>query len=129
MTGTAKVARGRAAETRGRRAEFACVIYLRLTGWRILAQRLTGRRGSGVGEIDIVAARGNTVAMIEVKARDDLTDALGAVGVEQRARLVRAAERFLARHPEIAARDVRFDVMTVGRWYWPRRHPDAWRPD
>ena len=45
------------AERRGRFAELVCVIVLRLTGWRILARRLTGGRGTGLGEIDIVARR------------------------------------------------------------------------
>ena len=123
-----RTARGRAAERRGRRAEWLCVLRLILTGWRILGRRVSGPRGSGIGEIDLVARRGRTVAFIEVKARDDTGDALESVRAAQQARLVRAAESFMARHPALINCTIRFDVMTVGSWPWPRHYGDAWRP-
>lgn len=115
------------AERRGRFAELLCVWSLRLRGWRILEQRLAGKRGLGVGEIDIVAKRGNVIAFIEVKARASHTAALEAVTAPQRARIARAAEIFIARFPDGAAYDVRFDVMTVSGLL-PIHVADAWRP-
>ena len=116
-----------AAERRGRFAETLCVWSLRLRGWRILARRLAGRRGSGVGEIDIVARRGRVLAFIEVKARSSEAAALEAVGDAQRARIARAAEIYIARLADTDACEVRFDVMTVSGWV-PFHLADAWRP-
>lgn len=116
------------AERRGRRAESICVMLLRLTGWRILARRMTARRGTGLGEVDIVAQRGTTVAFIEVKARADFDAAMEAVTAVQRVRIARAAAVFLQQRPELSSCNVRFDVMAFGRGLWPRRIVDAWRP-
>lgn len=115
------------AERRGRFAETLCVWSLRLRGWKILARRLTGKRGLGVGEIDIVAKRGKVIAFIEVKARARREDALDAVTGAQRLRIARAAEVFLARYPGGETCDIRFDVMTVTRGL-PVHLEDAWRP-
>ncbi len=58
-------ARRRKAWRRGRTAETLCVICLVMRGYRILARRLR----TPVGEIDIVARRRGTLAIVEVKAR------------------------------------------------------------
>jgi putative endonuclease len=104
--------------------EAACVWWLRLRGYRILARRYR----APVGEIDIVARRGRLLAMVEVKTRAAFAEALEAVGPRQRQRVERAAEAFLARHPDLADAEVRFDVMLVVPWRPPRHIMDAWRP-
>ncbi len=116
------------AEKRGRLAESLCVMRLRLAGWRILARRLKAKRGTGLGEVDIVAKRRSTLAFIEVKARADLAAAAESVTPHQRLRIARAAEVFLQRHPDMAACNVRFDVMILDGGFWPRHLADAWRP-
>ena len=107
----------------GRLAETLCVWSLWLRGYRVLARRFDAR----VGEIDIVARRGGTLAVIEVKARrrGDDHETLTA---RQRARIERAAEAFRARRPQHAGLDVRFDLMLVQPWRLPRHVADAWRP-
>ncbi len=123
-------AAGRTARRRGYLAEALCVLSLRLRGYRILARDLrTAARGSGVGEIDIVARRGRTLAFVEVKARPDRATALEALRPSQQARIERGARLFLARHPDLAVLDMRFDLMTVRPWRWPHHLADAWRPD
>lgn len=107
----------------GRFAEARCALGLRLKGYRILARRHRSR----VGEIDIIARRGRTVAFIEVKARQSLEDALESVSARQRSRIRNAAELFLANRPHLAQLDARFDVMLVAGWRWPRHLIDAWR--
>ena len=66
------------------------------------------------GEIDIVALDGETTVFVEVKRRRD--GALGtpaeAVTRTKRARVVRAARRWLAAHPARAG-SVRFDVVAI----------------
>lgn len=117
------------AERRGRLAETLCVAHLRLTGWRILARRLKANRGSGLGEVDIIARRGAVIAFIEVKARLDPTAALDAVTTLQRARIARAADAFIQRNAECSDCEIRFDVMIVGNSLFPKRIADAWRPE
>lgn len=121
--------RGHKARRFGRWAESLCVATLRLSGWRVLARgRVTGR-GTGAGEIDIIARRGRVVAFIEVKARPSLADAAESLSANQRRRLARAAGAFVARHPELAGCTLRFDAMLVAPWRLPRRLEDAWRAD
>jgi putative endonuclease len=101
---------------------------LRLTGWRILSRRLTGPRGTGIGEIDIIARRGKVLAFIEVKARATRDTGLEAVTSRQQQRIIRAATAFLARRTDLSTFDTRFDVMVVGPGWIPYHLADAWRP-
>ena len=104
-----------------------CVISLFLRGWRILDRGVVTGRGSGAGEIDIVARRGEMVAFIEVKARPSLAEASAAIGPQQRDRLVRSAAAYVGRRPSLASCTFRFDVMLVTPWRAPRHLRDAWR--
>lgn len=117
-----------AARARGRWSETLAVWALRLRGWSVLARGYVVGRGSGAGEVDIIARRGAVVAFVEVKARADWSQAAEAVTVRQRRRIARAAEAFLAAHPELAGSVCRFDAMLVTPGRWPRHLPDAWRP-
>ncbi|EWY40550.1 hypothetical protein N825_35365 [Skermanella stibiiresistens SB22] len=112
-----------AAWRRGRWSEALCRWTLRLKGYRILAR---GWR-CGQGEIDIVARRGDTIAIVEVKARNTLYAANTAVTPRQRRRLERAAMTFVSRNPTLNGLTIRFDVMLVIPMRWPRHLPDAWR--
>ena len=83
--------------------------------------------GTPLGEIDIVARRGDTLAVIEVKARRDWQSASEAVGARQLGRLSRAAHVFLGANPQYAGLTLRFDVMLVTPYALPRHLMDAWR--
>ena len=120
--------RKRAAERWGRWAEWLCRIHLTLTGWRVVNHRLKSPRGTGIGELDLVARRGDVVAIIEVKARSTQAAAFESLSLDQRQRIARAAEQLLARHPEWHSCTLRFDVMAVAPWTWPKHLADAWRP-
>jgi putative endonuclease len=102
-----------------------CLWQLRLKGYRILARRYK----TVVGEIDLIARRGDVIAAVEVKARADLDTASEAIGRRQRQRIVRALTHFLVSHPELAALAARFDVMLVAPGSWPRHLRDAWREE
>jgi putative endonuclease len=106
---------------RGLSAETLACWLLRLKGWRILARRFA----DGPGEVDVVAARGRTLAFVEVKARRDPDAAVEALTPRQRLRIRRAAEAFLARRPAYAGYVVTFDVVLVAPGRWPRHLPDA----
>ncbi|MCA0247620.1 MAG: YraN family protein [Proteobacteria bacterium] len=107
----------------GHAAEWRAVWRLRIAGYTILARRYKTR----LGEIDIVARRGNVLAFVEVKARRQVTAAAEALGKRQFGRVARSASLFLAEHPRHAACAVRFDAVLVGG-LWPRHLPDVWQP-
>jgi putative endonuclease len=120
-----RVERRRRAERWGRRAEWLCVWSLRLRGYRILARRFR----VPVGEIDIIARRGGTLAIIEVKARPSQYLAFDAVPNRSRRRLRHAASIFVQRRPSLQGLAVRFDLMVVTPLAWPRHVAGAWMED
>ena len=63
----------------GRRAEWMAAWWLRLKGYRILARDFR----VAVGEIDLIARRGRTLALVEVKARPDLATAQANLATAQ----------------------------------------------
>jgi putative endonuclease len=109
----------------GLSAESRAALLLVAKGFRILARRWK----SPVGEIDIVARRRGLLVFVEVKARDDLDDAAWSVTDRQRARIVAAAEAWLARYPDPRVRDIRFDAMLVAPRRVPRHIPAAFDAD
>lgn len=110
----------------GLSAEVLAAWLLRLKGYRILARRSK----HPVGEIDLIARRGNVIAFVEVKARRAAGEAIHAITPNQRRRIERAAEAFVARTPSLRHCDWRFDVVLVdGAGRLPRHIPDAWRPE
>lgn len=117
--------RGRTARS-GARGERTAARHLRRRGWRVLARNW---RGAG-GELDLVVARGDVVAMVEVKTRADPGARAEPVTAAQRARIARAAAAFLAARPALVERAIRFDVIVVGAgWPPPVRHiAAAWEP-
>ncbi len=83
--------------------------HYRLRGYRILAVNAW----AGGNELDVVARRGRRLVFCEVKGKehDRYGDPLEMVGPEKQRRLRRAAESWLAAHPELAEYEVRFDVV------------------
>lgn len=114
----------RRALARGRRGETLCALWLRLKGYRIVARNLRTPQG----EIDILARRGDTLAIIEVKRRGDLTAAGEAVTARKRRRLSLAARAVLARLPDSERLSVRYDAMLIGGGRIVHLR-DAWRDD
>ncbi|MCC7049240.1 MAG: YraN family protein [Alphaproteobacteria bacterium] len=117
--------RRHAADRRGHRAESLCCWCLRLKGYRVLERRTR----TPMGEIDILARRGDVLAIVEVKARPTHGQAGDAVSPRQRHRLGRAACWVLAARPELARLNVRFDAMLVAPWRLPWHLPGAWTED
>jgi putative endonuclease len=113
----------------GRAAEFVAGLLLMLKGYRVLARRLSTGAGTGAGEVDLVARRGRTLAFVEVKSRADMAAAAESIRPEQRRRIVRAAESYIAKRPALRDLEVRFDAILVAPGRWPRHFPGAWRAD
>ena len=119
MTGGDKIR----AEARGRAWEQRAALFIPLKGYTIAAHRLR----TLVGEIDLVATRGSTMAIVEVKARANLDQALEALSPRQR--LARTAVWLTASRPVFSTMAMRFDLILISPWKWPRHITDAWQPD
>ena len=100
----------------GLSAESFAAAYLIAKGYRILARRFRTPHG----EIDIVAKRRNLIAFVEVKARASLDEAAFAVTPRQQARIINAAQAWLASHPEHAEFELRFDAILIAPRQLPR---------
>jgi putative endonuclease len=122
---THRLLRGRRAYEAGQGAEALAAEALTAEGWALLGQRIR----TEAGEIDLIAEREGLLAFIEVKARPSLAEAAFALGPRQRARLVAAAEAWLAANPGHGAAGMRFDVMLVAADGTIRRIADAFHAD
>ncbi|MEL6857195.1 MAG: YraN family protein [Pseudomonadota bacterium] len=114
----------RGAERRGRRAEWIALWWLRLKGYRILSLRFKCR----LGEIDIIAQKGRTLAFIEVKQRAAIETALHAVTPTAWQRIARAAHLWAGQNRKAQSLDWRFDLIAIAPRRWPRHNRDYWRP-
>jgi putative endonuclease len=112
------------AEGWGRRAERIAAWWLRLKGYRVLAQRVR----TPVGEVDLVVRKGRCVIFVEVKARLGVDDAAAAITYVNQRRVFRASNALLARF----GRDcdaARIDAVLVTPWRLPRHVVGAWIGD
>lgn len=116
--------RGTQARLTGRRSEWLAALLLMAKGYRILGMRLRTPQG----EIDLAAQRGKVLAVVEVKQRRTLEEALLAVSPAQRMRLRRAGRGLVARLGGNQTLVVRLDLVALAPGRWPRHFTDAW-PD
>ena len=110
-------------EAQGRRGEHLAAWYLRLTGWRILAQRVKTPRG----EIDLIARRGKVVAFVEVKWRAQAADLDHAIDAYRLRRVLAAAEAVGHRYAK-AGDEQRIDVLLLAPRRLPRHMANALVP-
>lgn len=113
----------RKAYLRGHRGEWLAAAALMVKGYRILARRYRTR----LGEIDLIARRGDLVLIVEVKARRTLQEAMEAIAHESERRIEAAADLWLSRQPDHGRLSVRFDMVAVLPWRWPVHVPDVFR--
>jgi len=109
------------AEARGRKAETIAAWWLRLHGWRILAQRA---RVPG-GEVDLIARRGRTLAFVEVKQRGTEDAAAWALDDYRLRRVAVAAERLAPRFARDGD-DIRVDALFIVPGRLPRHLANVW---
>lgn len=116
-------ARGAAARLSGRRGEVLAAVWLMAKGYRILGFRLRTPQA----EIDLLAQRGDVLAVVEVKRRTSLEIALETVTSDQRERLRRAGAAIAAGRPALRGCGVRLDLLALAPGRLPRHIPDAWQ--
>ena len=109
------------AEIRGRRGETIAAWWLRFQGWRIVAVRTKTR----MGEVDLIARRGRTVAFVEVKTRATQAELDIAIDRHRLSRVAAAANLLTARYAP-GGEDIRIDVILIRPWRLPQHIPNAW---
>lgn len=94
---------------RGAQAEDAALRLLERGGLRLVARNFRCRGG----ELDLVMLDGETLVIVEVRARGSARFASAAESVDARkqARIVLATQMFLVKQPRHAQRAIRFDVV------------------
>jgi putative endonuclease len=108
---------------KGHRGEFLASLALTLKGYRIVARRFRTK----VGEIDLIARRGDLVLVVEVKARRTLVEAMEAITVTAERRIEAATDLWLSRQPDYARLSVRFDMIAVLPRRWPVHVPNIFQ--
>ncbi len=93
------------------RSERRAAWWYRVHGWRILGANVW----AGGYEVDLIVRRGRQLRFVEVKEKRGprYGEPHEAVTPEKQRRVERAAETWLAAHPELDGLDVGFDVVAV----------------
>ncbi|PYE29460.1 putative endonuclease [Rhizobium sp. PP-F2F-G20b] len=120
MTGTADRRRLQAVR-KGALAEYLAALALMVRGYRIIAFRYRTK----LGEIDIIARRGNLIACVEVKARASVDAAIFAVSEHAKTRIRGASDLWLQKQRDADRLSIRYDIMAVRPWRWPVHVRDA----
>ena len=100
---------------RGHRGEWLAALALLVKGYRIVAHRYR----TPLGEIDLIARRGDLVLIVEVKARPTLMQAMEAISYSSERRIEGAADLWLTRQRDHARLSMRFDLVAILPWRWP----------
>ena len=97
----------------GQLAELMAQWFMRLKGYRIVAQNVITGKGTHSGEVDFIARRGKTLVFVEVKKRSSLENAAYAIKPAQQQRIRNGAAVFLKKNPQYRDFDIRFDALLV----------------
>lgn len=85
--------------------------HYRLHGYRLLAANVR----AGGYELDLIVRRGRRIVFVEVKERasDGYGGPFAAIGPEKRRRVRRAADAWLAAHPELDGLEVALEAVAI----------------
>ena len=114
--------RGARSHQQGHRAEWFAALWLLCRGWRIIAFRYRTR----YGEIDLLVRKKDVLAVVEVKRRATLEEALAAVLPAQRRRLLRAATALTATRADFRQLSARLDLIAIAPGRLPVHVENAW---
>jgi putative endonuclease len=102
-------------------AEKIAGLYLQFNGYIILERRFK----TPFGEIDLISRKGSTIIAVEVKTRATYEKAAFSVTPFQMKRIQNALSFYARRCSSL---DLRFDVILISPWKWPRHIQGAWIP-
>lgn len=106
---------GRRAYRDGHRSEWIAALYLMAKGYQILGFRLKTPQA----EIDLLARRGASLVVIEVKRRQNIDLAELSLAPDQRERLMKAGYQLCRSRPSLSRLTPRLDLIALS----PRRFP------
>lgn len=118
-------ARRRRAHRHGFVAELIALVSLMGKGYRPLAWRFA----MAGGEVDLIVRRGDVIAFVEVKARQDVMSAVHAIDRRKRERFCRTVRAWLQRHPRACGRSLRCDAVYIIRGWRPHHVEGAFELD
>jgi putative endonuclease len=93
-------------------AEYISCIILFLKGYNIISRRYK----NPLGEIDIIANKGNMIIFIEVKARKNFNKSMMVLSHRQKIRIESAAKLFIMQKKRYEGFDLRFDLIIFDGW-------------
>lgn len=98
-------------EVEGRKAETHIARWLKLRGWKVLAERFKVAEG----EVDIIARRKDILAFVEVKQREKLSVTEDILTQTNITRVMDAAEIWVGQNFETLGPDfeIRFDLALI----------------
>lgn len=102
-------------------SEHVAALFLQLKFYKIIERRYKCK----LGEVDLIARKGNKVVFIEVKARKD-TSLMDFISIKQKNRIIKAAEYFILTHPKYKNYQVSFDVVIVNGCFYPQHIQNYW---
>ena len=114
-------AKRKQAQRRGHWAEWKAAAFLTLKGYRIVSIRDKTK----LGEVDLIARKGDLAVMVEVKARATVDQAVDAVTHTARRRINDAADLWLAKQRDSDRLSIRYDIIAVCPWKLPVHFKDA----
>lgn len=121
MRNNAQTHKRKRAERRGHLSEWIAALYLTFKGYRILAMR----HKTKLGEVDIIAKKGDLIAMVEVKARRSVEEAFDSVTASAKKRIEAAGDLWLAKQKNAHLLSVRYDIIAIRPWKWPDHYENA----
>lgn len=100
----------------GHAAEWLAAVLLMAKGYQVLGFRLKSR----AGEIDLLARRGAVLAVVEVKRRATIEQALTCLSETQKARLMAAGRAVARNRPSLKQLSLRLDMVALAPGRFPR---------
>lgn len=106
---------------RGWISEILAAFFLMAKGYRILALRYK----TPLGEVDIVARKGDLVVFCEVKARKSVNEAVFAVSTTAQKRIRNASDLWLSKQAKASVLSQRYDIIAITPWSLPTQIENA----
>lgn len=102
-------------------AEYIAALFLLLKGYKICALR----HKTNLGEIDIIARKGDLAVFVEVKARKSIQSGLDAVSHASQSRIKNASDLWLAKQKHANRLSQRYDIIVIAPRQFPAHFLDA----
>jgi putative endonuclease len=102
-------------------AEYISCIILFFKGYNIITRRYKNH----LGEIDIIASKGNDLVFFEVKARKKIDESTMVLSHRQKIRIESSAKMFIMQKKRYRGFNLRFDLIIFDGWK-PRHLKNMW---